>query len=485
MPAIIEIKYFNSFFLKKLVDGNGDPVWAGSLGIPQAIGGFPRPDAVENTSKNWIIEESRITGGFNNTGVDLGVKAYIVDADNSGSIKGNSMIYSGVFNSKTGLNNTNQFSVGEEITKTLDPANGTIQRIYAEDTNLVIFQENKVSRALIDKDAIYSADGGGTITSSNLVIGQVQAYAGNYGISKNPESFAVYGYRKYFADKDRNALLRLSQDGITEISENGMTDFFRDEFNSIDSHVYGSGKLVGGWDVHNKQYVISSQKHKNNPDSSYSTLAFDESVDGFTSFFSFNPSQMFSVKNKFYTIKDGSLWVHYSNDVRRGNFYGIDCKSKITFVFNEAPSSVKVFKTINYEGANGWQVDSFKSDLAGPDLLGSTYVNTQDSVGVLQGQNDPAVFSYMMGGYDNYGHSYPATLYPPINRAGFDRKENKYMAALYNKSLPMPGEISFGNEISGIKGYFAVVDMSIDTDTDLGGAKELFTVSTNYEPSTY
>jgi len=36
----------------------------------------------------------------------------------------------------------------------------------------------------------------------------------------------------------------------------------------------------------------------------------------------------------------------------------------------------------------------------------------------------------------------------------------------------------------GIKGYFAVVDMSIDTDTDLGGAKELFTVSTNYEPST-
>ena len=91
----------------------------------------------------------------------------------------------------------------------------------------------------------------------------------------------------------------------------------------------------------------------------------------------------------------------------------------------------------------------------------------------------------MMGAYDNYGGSYPSTLYPPINRAGFDRKENKYMAAIMNKSLAGQGEVLFGNDISGIKGYFAVVEMSTDTDTDLGGAKDLFTVSTNYEPSVY
>ena len=53
-------------------------------------------------------------------------------------------------------------------------------------------------------------------------------YLGEYGISRNPESFAVYGYRKYFADKDRAAILRLSRDGITEISGYGMKDYFRD-----------------------------------------------------------------------------------------------------------------------------------------------------------------------------------------------------------------------------------------------------------------
>jgi hypothetical protein len=73
--------------------------------------------------------------------------------------RSNALIYSGIFNSRTGINNTNQFSVGESITKSTDPANGSIQKLYAEDTNLIVFQENKVSRALIDKDAIYSAEG--------------------------------------------------------------------------------------------------------------------------------------------------------------------------------------------------------------------------------------------------------------------------------------------------------------------------------------
>jgi hypothetical protein len=59
------------------------------------------------------------------------------------------------------------------------------------------------------------------------------------------------------------------------------------------------------------------------------------------------------------------------------------------------------------------------------------------------------------------------------------------MAAIMNKSLANQGEVLFGNEISGIKGYFATVTMSTDADTDPGKPKELFTASTNYEPSTY
>ena len=58
-------------------------------------------------------------------------------------------------------------------------------------------------------------------------------YTGEYGISKNPESFAIYAYRKYFVDRNRNAVLRLSHDGITEISEYGMRDWFRDNLSTL------------------------------------------------------------------------------------------------------------------------------------------------------------------------------------------------------------------------------------------------------------
>ena len=104
---------------------------------------------------NWVIEESRIDGGYNNVITDLGVRAYAVDDDTFAAIRNNSLIYSGIFNSRTSINNTNQFSVSEDITRSVDPANGSIQKLYAEDTNLTIFQESKVSRALIDKSAIY------------------------------------------------------------------------------------------------------------------------------------------------------------------------------------------------------------------------------------------------------------------------------------------------------------------------------------------
>ena len=479
MATQIEVKYFNTFFLKKTLTPSGIPIWNGSFGIPVELGGWPNSSVYTGDTGNWIIEESRIQGGYNNTSVGYGAKAYITEEDTFASVKFNGLIYSGIFNSRTGVNKTNQFSVGENITKSVDPANGSIQKLYAEDTNLTIFQELKVSRALIDKDAIYSAEGGGTVTSSEAVIGQVQAYAGNYGISRDPDSFAVYGYRKYFTDKNRNAVLRLSQDGITEISEYGMVDFFRDEFNTINSPIYGDGLIVGGWDIYNKQYVLSLQDSSPDSLSPYQTLSFDEQVSGFTSFFSYKPSHIFSLRNKFYTLYNGALWEHYSPNVLRNTFYDEVFKSSIVFVFNEEPSLIKTFKTVNYEGSNGWQINYFSSGFTGTDYLNGVQTNWQDTTALVR--------SYTEGAYDDYGNEFGdlTPLIPPLNRAGFDRKENKYKANLINSSIPQPGEISYGDAVSGIKGYFATVELSTDTYTDPGGQKELFAVSTEFIRSSY
>ena len=516
MAATVEVKFFNTFILKKTnsdnTPGNADiAMWNGSFGIPSQIGGYPRstPQAPDNNDlSNWSIEEARIRGGFNNTSTGYGAKAYLVEEEPNSANRINTLIYSGIFNSRTGVNNTNVFSVGEEITKSLDPANGSIQKLYAEDTNLNIFQELKVSRALIDKDAIYSAEGGGTVTSANLVIGAITPYLGEYGIATNPESFAIYGYNKYFSDANKNVILRLSQSGLDEISSVGMKDYFRDELNRI-KVASAPGRILGGWDIYTSQYFVSTQKNITLTDTNAqdTTVAWDEKITGWTSFFSFKPDQMFSIRNKFYTTKDGSLWLHNSDQntisqasingavdnsdnitvdnvlgviskgdivfgpnilpgtfvisisgldiilnknqtiadnallsfssLARNKFYGVNNSSNITFVFNDNAAISKTFKNIEYEGYNGWAVDSFISDPTGENELNGVYSFSNDSVNY--------VYSYNEGAYDSIGNTYPQPLLGNIFRAGFYRKENKYYANLVNKSQAVEGEVLFGS----------------------------------------
>ena len=410
--------------------------------IPQ---GYP---GASDADDDWLLEESRIRGGYNNTSVDFGVKAYLVENEPSQLHRSSSLIHSGILNSRTGVNQTNQFSVAEDITRTIDPANGSIQKLYAEDTNLIIFQENKVSKSLIDKDAIYSAEGNASVTSRNLVIGQNVAYAGEYGISTDPESFAVNGYRKYFTDRDQNVVCRLSMDGITVISAYGMTDYFRDKLSNA------SPNIIGGWDAHNKQYVVSL------PQAGFATeeiqtLAFDETSNGWTSFFDYVPNQIFSLNNNYFTAKGGKIYQHYElapNSNSRSVFYGLQTDSNVTVVFNGAPSMVKNFQTINYEGDSGWRMDSFKTntDLTLP-ITSSVFVTTLEQM-----QNSLL-----------------------INR--FKLKEDKYYADLVNSTPSQNGEILWGSSSSGVKGFFGEVTMSMNNSNV--GKKELFAVSTGFVQS--
>jgi len=234
MSAIIEVKYFNSFWGKHVQSSTAEPTWPGLDWNPY---GYPQfPIKATDSAGNWYIEEARIKGGYNNTIVSQGVRAYLNEEDPNRTNRESSLIYSGVYNSRTGVNDTNVFSIGENITSDLDPANGSIQKLYAENTNLIIFQENKVSYSLINKNTIYSGTQGSNETSSSLVIGQNVPYAGTFGIGKNPESFAKFGFRKYFADPLRGSMMRLSADGLTEISNYGMKDFFRDSLQAIDNN---------------------------------------------------------------------------------------------------------------------------------------------------------------------------------------------------------------------------------------------------------
>jgi hypothetical protein len=284
------------------------------------------------------VESDRIRDDFNAPIIGKGVR---VNAELQEPYKqerrASGLIYGGLYNSLSSVNNTNQFIAGVKITKDLDPQYGGIQKLHTRDTNLVAFAEDKVFRILADKDALYNADGNTNITSTNRVLGDASTFAGEFGISKNPESFAQYGFRVYFTDKARGAVLRLSNDGITEISEKGMTDFF------VDAFAANTTPVIGSFDESTSAYNIKLNNE---------SVSYKERVDGWPTRLSFDPEFAVSLNNEYYTFKNGEIWEH-SNETRN-NFYGAQENSQVTVVFNDAPSSIKNFKTLSYEGTEKW-----------------------------------------------------------------------------------------------------------------------------------
>jgi hypothetical protein len=240
----------------------------------------------------------------------------------------------------------------------------------------------------------------------------------------------------------------LSQDGISEISEYGMGDFFRDSLSEIGD----GGLILGMWDMHNKEYVLSMQ----NTNGTYKTLTFDEDVAGWTSFFDFKPNWGGSLRNNFYTFKNGEIWQHYlPSNSGWGKFYGVTYDSSVEVIFNPDVSLVKTFKTINYEGSTGWETVSF-------------YTDSDITVPISKALNAPTLDDLELQLFTN----------------SFKRKENKYFANLLNITPAANGEVVWGSSMTGVKGTTATVRMRY-SNAELQNSAQLFAVSSDYIDSSY
>ena len=106
------------------------------------------------------------------------------------------------------------------------------------------------------------------------------------------------------------------------------------------------------------------------------TVAFDELVKGWTSEFTFVPDSGVSLNNKFYTFNNGRLWEHNDPSVDRNTFYGITSDTVVKFVFNSAPTVVKNYKTLGYEGVGNWDA-VLETNLETGEVKGGWYLEKE------------------------------------------------------------------------------------------------------------
>ena len=336
------------------------------------------------------VESDRIRDDFNAPQIDNGVKVSTSFLNYREEKKGSGLIYSGIYNSISGVNNLNEFNQAEKITKDLNPSYGAIQALRTRDTDVVVFTEDKVLKIITNKDALFNADGNAQLTATNRVLGTAIPFAGDYGISNNPESLAWDQFRMYFTDMQRGAVLRLSGNGITPISSVGMKSWFRDNLKKTDL-------LLGTFDTVNGEYNLTLN-YKPSLGLENKTVSFNEASKGWVSFKSFIPEAGLSISGKYITgkqlspkIPDGviesqssfTLWEHhvdivdnvpesltFGEIVNRNIFYAPTgfisnipelaelsdyfTPSSIDVMFSDMPGVVKTFNTISYEGSQGF-----------------------------------------------------------------------------------------------------------------------------------
>jgi hypothetical protein len=200
------------------------------------------------------VESIQIRDDFNSPKMEFSPRANSTIEGYDQQTLVQALTYSGVYQQTTAINRLNEFNLSLGNFKYLDRFFGSIQKLYSRDTDLVVFQENKVSKVLYGKNLLSDSTGGGVVASIPEVLGTQISYVGEYGISNNPESFARWGNNLFFTDARRGAVLALQGDGLFEISSRGMKNWFKANLNT-------NTQKLGMFDPYFEQYIVSNNNN--------------------------------------------------------------------------------------------------------------------------------------------------------------------------------------------------------------------------------
>jgi len=314
-----------------------------------------------------------------------------------------SITYSDVYQPDTSFNGLSSFNLALFNWEDYDRIDGGIQKIESRDTDLVMIQEDKTYRIPVQKDVIFNAKGEANVALSNKILGTKESFFYHYGISKNPESFVKNGNVLYWTDIKRGAVLRLSRDGFTVLSDLKMADYFRDRSSDYDKYDpqynwetnYGTitgamlmsdnkhFRIKGGWNPKHNEYVIQFPEIMQNQDeweyyetvfegsdeewqdyladhttiTEGSVVSFAEKQKRWVTFYSHVADYYGKINRKFVSWKDAGLYIHDEDEENYNTFYGVLYKTMLDFYFNKGPSTVKGYKSITLESTQNADVD--------------------------------------------------------------------------------------------------------------------------------
>jgi len=311
----------------------------------------------------------------------------------------------------TNINKSNRFY--EQNYDELVREYGAIKRMMFWDKVLTFFQERKCGQTGVYKKFITDTAGSQQLITSTDIITEnnVQYYAGNFGVGNQPDSVVQSGFVYYFVDPIKGKQLRLSRDGVTDLSDTYKTQAWATQNISkylIDcTYTYGGrSRITGTFNIrkdNSGEYLCVLQPGVTTGVVQFGqTMAYDEGRNAFTSIYSFPPECIVCAENTLYSWVNGKMYIHdVTTPGGMNKFYGISYDSLVTKPFNaglvEKKSWISLTEVANsiwvcpdiYTNNYSYGTTVQRSNLIAQDFTNeetnysASFLNDQNSIGGL------------------------------------------------------------------------------------------------------
>ena len=225
---------------------------------------------------------------------------------------------------------------------------GPINYISNFNDDLIALQQNKVSITPINKNVIQYAQGGGGVAISTDVFNPPQYSSGDFGCD-HPESALLVDSDMYFVDASRRKVMRFSGGNLSILSDEGMSNYFEDEFFSEINN--GRNRFVSGYNPDDDTFFLTGLSSNISVDSL--TIGYNASYGKWQSKYSFTPDCYGFVNNTMVSFKEEGGHIHTHDNAFYNLIYGDNYSSYVEVISKLSPSKVKTFKAISYEGSRG------------------------------------------------------------------------------------------------------------------------------------
>lgn len=268
----------------------------------------------------------------------------------------------------TQVNMTSRFY--PENFDTLDRSNGPIQAMRSNIGVLTYFQDRRCGWTRVYGKYITDSEASGQLATTDSIIAanNTSYYDGNFGVGNQATSIVQSGYVYYFVDPVRRKILRLSRDGITDLSETYKVQTWASQnipkyLNPGTYRFGGAQKILGTFNIRQDnigEYLLLAQGTSS---VNGETMPFEEKYNMFyTNGIDIDCDAIVCAEDVLYCFRNGILYKQGGNNVS-GVFFGTQYQANIKLSFNDQIAIKKIFNATGYMSNANW-ISNTRGDVA-------------------------------------------------------------------------------------------------------------------------